>query len=266
MTNLLVLMSNILDCLPKAADALTNYRQKGFEIAVLEHQGCMSAEGMLSRCIQTMAIAPVDHFLICSDEMGGHAYFLSASEGGFPTLRKLKSKQLSAWATPPDEGHWEEVDIQSFAKPNAGLVDMLIHTLQPEHALLICNDALDEATGNDTSFITGSSQIYLQTTDKWLSQGNGASQQAGQAQRPQNTPGVSLPTNTRRFELINRAQNASKFWQIALRPDGLGFTTGYGRIGTKGQSTLKVFTTPFACRQAYDQLIAQKLRKGYVEG
>lgn len=258
MTNLLVLMSNILDCLPKAGDALTNYRQKGFEIAVLEHRGCMSAEGMLSRCIQTMAIAPVDHFLICSDEMGGHAYFLSASEGGFPTLRKLKSKQLSAWATPPDEGHWEEVDVQSFAKPSAGLVDMLIHALQPEHALLICNDALDEATGNDTSFISGSSQIYLQTTDKWLSQGNGASQQAAPP------PATTTPAK-RYFEYVNPALNSSKFWAITMRSDGLGFETQYGRIGTKGQSKVTVSTTTFAAQAAYQDLIKSKLRKGYVE-
>jgi DNA ligase 1 len=65
----------------------------------------------------------------------------------------------------------------------------------------------------------------------------------------------------RRFELVEGS--SSKFWEIAL--DGASFTTRYGRIGSKGAVTLKEYTSPEKARAEGEKLIAEKLRKGYVE-
>ena len=40
----------------------------------------------------------------------------------------------------------------------------------------------------------------------------------------------------------------------------------YGRIGSNGQTNLKEFDTPERARREMDKLVAEKLRKGYVEG
>lgn len=257
MTDLLILMSNILTASSSVGDILRDYKAKGFQIAVLEHQGCLDADVMLSRCIRTMAIVRVDHFAVCANGVGCYGYLLSQSEEGFPTLRKLQSTQLTE-SVPPDNGYWEEVDVQGFYKPSAGLIDVLMQTVLPSRILAVCDSGFDQTTIDNISFNNGS-QIYIQASNDWL---NGNMMQPWQASSSTATQVVST---SRYFEYVDLAQNAYKFWRITLRPDGLGFETKYGRLGTNGQSKLKVFTTPFACRQAYDNIIQQKLRKGYVE-
>ena len=42
-------------------------------------------------------------------------------------------------------------------------------------------------------------------------------------------------------------------------------TTAYGRVKTKGQSTVKEFESPKAAKTAAEKLIAQKLKKGYTQ-
>jgi len=63
-----------------------------------------------------------------------------------------------------------------------------------------------------------------------------------------------------RFELSEGTSN--KFWEIKL--DGTSFTTTYGRIGSKGQSTTKSFKTPAEAKRAYEMLIGEKVMKGYA--
>ena len=54
-----------------------------------------------------------------------------------------------------------------------------------------------------------------------------------------------------------------KFWKIDL--EGSTYTVRFGRIGTKGQTKTKEYPSPEAAQQAYDKIIAEKLREGYVE-
>jgi predicted DNA-binding WGR domain protein len=54
-----------------------------------------------------------------------------------------------------------------------------------------------------------------------------------------------------------------KFWKIALQDSDV--VTRYGRIGSEGQETKKDFGSPEKAQKEYDKLVAEKLRKGYVE-
>lgn len=72
----------------------------------------------------------------------------------------------------------------------------------------------------------------------------------------------------RYFEFIgadsSRASGqAEKFWEISLSKTEI--TIRFGKIGANGQTTLKTFPdAPTASREA-EKLIAEKLKKGYVE-
>jgi uncharacterized protein (TIGR02996 family) len=63
-----------------------------------------------------------------------------------------------------------------------------------------------------------------------------------------------------RYELSEGSSN--KFWEIELK--GSSFTTTYGRIGAKGQTTLKEFDSPAEAKREHDKLIAEKVKKGYA--
>jgi len=65
----------------------------------------------------------------------------------------------------------------------------------------------------------------------------------------------------RYFEFIGGA--SKKFWELSL--DGEVFTVRFGRIGTLGQSQTKKFPDEAKARSEADNLIAEKLKKGYVE-
>ena len=65
----------------------------------------------------------------------------------------------------------------------------------------------------------------------------------------------------RHFEFVEGS--SSKFWEIAM--DGTAFTTRYGRIGTPGQETVKDWGSADKAKKEYDKLVAEKVKKGYVE-
>lgn len=65
----------------------------------------------------------------------------------------------------------------------------------------------------------------------------------------------------RRFEL--QEGGASKFWEISL--DGAGFTVTYGRLGTDGRTQTKEFGDAAQAAAAAENLIREKLGKGYSE-
>jgi predicted DNA-binding WGR domain protein len=75
---------------------------------------------------------------------------------------------------------------------------------------------------------------------------------------------VKMPVSngTRHFEFSEGTSN--KFWEITL--SGSDVKTRYGKIGTTGQQTLKELGTAAAAQKEYDKLIAEKTKKGYVEG
>jgi predicted DNA-binding WGR domain protein len=57
--------------------------------------------------------------------------------------------------------------------------------------------------------------------------------------------------------------DSKKFWEIIVTDKA--FTVRFGRIGTPGQTQQKQFETEAEARQAAEQLIQSKLRKGYAE-
>lgn len=56
---------------------------------------------------------------------------------------------------------------------------------------------------------------------------------------------------------------SNKFWNITLQ--GTGFTVQFGKIGTAGQTQIKDFADAAAATKEHDKLVAEKLKKGYVE-
>ncbi len=67
--------------------------------------------------------------------------------------------------------------------------------------------------------------------------------------------------DARYFELVDG--KSSKFWEIKL--EGNYFTTRYGRIGTSGQESMKEYDTEAKAQNECDKLVAEKVKKGYVE-
>lgn len=66
---------------------------------------------------------------------------------------------------------------------------------------------------------------------------------------------------SRSFDFVGGG--SAKFWEVTR--DGVEVAVRYGRIGTTGQTTSKTFTTEEAVTVHVDKLVAEKLRKGYVE-
>ena len=65
----------------------------------------------------------------------------------------------------------------------------------------------------------------------------------------------------RRFEFVRGT--SSKFWDVSVA--NCTVTICFGRIGTAGQSQTKEFASPAAAQQHADKMIAEKVRKGYLE-
>ena len=58
-------------------------------------------------------------------------------------------------------------------------------------------------------------------------------------------------------------EKSSKFWMIET--DGICFTVRYGRIGSEGKESIKNFATKEIREKESEKLIAEKIKKGYVE-
>lgn len=65
----------------------------------------------------------------------------------------------------------------------------------------------------------------------------------------------------RRFEFVEGG--SAKFWQVAC--SGSEVTVVFGRLGTGGQTQVKAMASPQRAQQEMDKLVAEKLKKGYVE-
>ncbi|MDB6034231.1 MAG: helicase, partial [Verrucomicrobiales bacterium] len=68
-------------------------------------------------------------------------------------------------------------------------------------------------------------------------------------------------TNRRYFELVEGG--TSKFWEATL--SGNNLTVRFGRIGSNGQSQAKTFADDPTAQREVSKLIAEKVKKGYVE-
>lgn len=63
--------------------------------------------------------------------------------------------------------------------------------------------------------------------------------------------------------LVFKDGTSHKFWRIEL--DGKDHTVCFGRVGTDGQTQTKSFESEEAAKKSCDKLIAEKLKKGYLE-
>jgi predicted DNA-binding WGR domain protein len=81
------------------------------------------------------------------------------------------------------------------------------------------------------------------------------------SQPPSILPGISKPSLVRHFEFIGGSSR--KFWEISFT--GNSFTVRFGRIGTAGQSQTKTFADDTKAQREAENLIAEKLKKGYKE-
>ncbi len=69
--------------------------------------------------------------------------------------------------------------------------------------------------------------------------------------------------SARTRELVFADGSSNKFWNIEL--DGDAHTVSFGRVGTAGQSKTKAFGSSEEAKQSFDKLVAEKLKKGYVD-
>ena len=76
------------------------------------------------------------------------------------------------------------------------------------------------------------------------------------------TSSASGKAGARYFEFVEGS--SSKFWEVNV--DGTTVKTRYGKIGTPGQQTVKDFDSKTEAFKEHDKLIAEKTKKGYVEG
>ncbi len=67
--------------------------------------------------------------------------------------------------------------------------------------------------------------------------------------------------STRKLVFLEGSSN--RFWNIRLENDS--YTVNYGRVGNTGQSKTKKFEDADAAQKSFDVLVAQKLKKGYVD-
>ncbi len=74
-------------------------------------------------------------------------------------------------------------------------------------------------------------------------------------------PPIAPASIVRHFEFIGGS--SLKFWKISLT--GNSFTVCFGRIGTAGQSQTKTFADEARAKREAENLIAEKLKKGYLE-
>ncbi len=77
------------------------------------------------------------------------------------------------------------------------------------------------------------------------------------------TVAAGVPSTGARRTLEYSEGNSRKFWELTV--EGAAFTVRFGRLGTSGQSQVKSFSSEAEARAMAEQLIASKLKKGYVE-
>ncbi|EMM76914.1 WGR domain-containing protein [Leptospira santarosai] len=66
-----------------------------------------------------------------------------------------------------------------------------------------------------------------------------------------------------KHHLTFKDESSDKFWNIEV--DGNSFTVTYGKTGATGQTQTKTFDNEEKCLKEAEKLLAEKLKKGYVE-
>jgi predicted DNA-binding WGR domain protein len=83
------------------------------------------------------------------------------------------------------------------------------------------------------------------------------------ARASQKQPKVETITNGNTRKFVFNEGTSNKFWQINCSE--LGFTVTFGKVGTAGQQQTKEFSSSEACIKEVNKIIAEKVKKGYVE-
>jgi predicted DNA-binding WGR domain protein len=65
----------------------------------------------------------------------------------------------------------------------------------------------------------------------------------------------------RHFEFVGGS--SAKFWGVSV--SGCNVTVCFGRIGTAGQEQTKTLADAAAAQQHANKLVAEKIKKGYLE-
>lgn len=82
--------------------------------------------------------------------------------------------------------------------------------------------------------------------------------------KPKAAPKAVLPSEATKVRYFEYEEGtSSKFWEIRIA--GTVVTTRHGRIGAKGQETVKSFDDASAAEAFMEKQIAQKTGKGYIE-
>lgn len=93
----------------------------------------------------------------------------------------------------------------------------------------------------------------------------GATQKATTTKASKASPETSTTSDSAdSCHLVFEDAKSSKFWSIDLH--GSSHTVRYGRQGTDGQSKTKDFDSDQAARKSFEKLVAEKRKKGYVDG
>ncbi|HEY1811357.1 MAG TPA: WGR domain-containing protein [Kofleriaceae bacterium] len=91
--------------------------------------------------------------------------------------------------------------------------------------------------------------------------GNGKAKAAPAPAKAAKAP-TKAANGKRYFELVDGS--SSKFWEASV--DGTTLKTRHGKIGATGQIVIKEFSAKPEAIAAMDKLVAEKTKKGYVEG
>jgi len=83
---------------------------------------------------------------------------------------------------------------------------------------------------------------------------------AQKAKKPAKKP-TRAAAGPRYFEFSEGSSN--KFWEVSIK--GTSVRTRYGKIGAKGQLTVKDFDSKGGAQKELDRLVAEKTKKGYAE-
>jgi predicted DNA-binding WGR domain protein len=260
---------------PGVEEALNFYKQQGFAIAVCENAGSVAKgvvdlqEKLAEFIVLMMRVAPqIDQLMFCTDYKGAFAYLLTKQMSNFPALQRLRSIQVTGYETlkaPTDDGKfWEDVDVQPFRKPNTGMLDWLIHANNPQHTVIAWERGEDKSAAEMTTFQQG--RLYVQSAKIWRESFDPCVNEYAVQLQPQ-AVAIGSTAKLRRFEYVNAARNASKFWTIQMTSDQLSFDINFGRIGTNGRTTpiRKSFSDIGVAKRDYENRIEAQLRDGYVE-
>lgn len=75
--------------------------------------------------------------------------------------------------------------------------------------------------------------------------------------------GSAMASTVNRRELVFQDGSSHKFWTIELNDSA--HTVNFGRVGTNGQQKTKEFESDAEARKSFDKLVAEKLKKGYID-